>query len=61
VLVGEAWVCSGQSNMEWRVGDSNAPDQESAKGAPANPMLRMFTVASPFRTDDFPATTQQPK
>jgi sialate O-acetylesterase len=28
VLVGEVWVCSGQSNMEWSVRDSDNADQE---------------------------------
>lgn len=26
VLVGEVWICSGQSNMEWRASNSNDPD-----------------------------------
>lgn len=30
VLVGEVWVCSGQSNMEWSVGRSNNAKQEIA-------------------------------
>ena len=44
VLVGEVWVCSGQSNMEWLVGRSNQADKDSAQKAPANPRLRLFTV-----------------
>src|SRR5438876_1079742 len=42
VLVGEVWVCSGQSNMEWRLDRTF----ESAKAieAATNPMLRLFTV-----------------
>lgn len=31
VLVGEVWVCSGQSNMEWVVANSLNPDQEKAE------------------------------
>ena len=42
VLVGEVWICSGQSNMEWTVGNSLNP-QEEAKNA-AYPQIRMFTV-----------------
>lgn len=45
VLVGEVWVCSGQSNMEQSVNGSDKADQEAAKSAPHNPMLRMFQVA----------------
>ncbi|WZO99403.1 sialate O-acetylesterase [Isosphaeraceae bacterium EP7] len=29
VLVGEVWVCSGQSNMQWEVARANDPDLES--------------------------------
>jgi len=44
VLVGEVWVASGQSNMEWSVAAGSQGDKEEAKGAPKNSMLRMFTV-----------------
>jgi sialate O-acetylesterase len=42
VVVGEVWVCSGQSNMEWIVANSLNPEEE-AKAA-NYPLLRMFTV-----------------
>ena len=42
VLVGEVWVGSGQSNMEWRLQQTVGADKEMA--ASANPMLRLFTV-----------------
>lgn len=40
VLVGEVWICSGQSNMQWSVNASNDPDLErlSAK----NDQIRMI-------------------
>jgi sialate O-acetylesterase len=31
VLVGEVWICSGQSNMEWTVGQSDNPEIEIPK------------------------------
>ncbi|HEY0056073.1 MAG TPA: sialate O-acetylesterase [Pedobacter sp.] len=43
VLIGEVWVCSGQSNMEWSLSVSNNAEQEIAD---ANyPQIRHFTVA----------------
>lgn len=42
VLVGEVWVCSGQSNMQWslRQTDNAATEIANAK----YPMIRLFTV-----------------
>lgn len=42
VLVGEVWICSGQSNMEWPLAASSAPEADIASAA--NPHLRLFTV-----------------
>ncbi|MFA4945705.1 MAG: sialate O-acetylesterase [Lentisphaeria bacterium] len=42
VMVGEVWVCSGQSNMEMVV--ANSQDAAAEIGAAANPAIRMFTV-----------------
>ena len=42
VLVGEVWVCSGQSNMEWPLRLSFEPQTAIANSA--NPSLRLFTV-----------------
>jgi sialate O-acetylesterase len=44
VLVGEVWVCSGQSNMEWGVGGCNQSDKDYAFSAPHDNLLRMFQV-----------------
>jgi sialate O-acetylesterase len=42
VLVGEVWICSGQSNMAWRL---NQTDNAEAEIASAKyPMIRLFTV-----------------
>lgn len=53
VLVGEVWVCGGQSNMEWSVNSSADPVKvkESAK----NPNIRRFKV--PHKTSSKPLTT----
>ena len=42
VLVGEVWVASGQSNMEWPMARSFEPEREIANSA--HPNLRLFTV-----------------
>jgi sialate O-acetylesterase len=42
ILVGEVWVCSGQSNMQWSVRQSANPDEEIA--AADFPNIRLFTV-----------------
>lgn len=40
ILVGEVWICSGQSNMQWIVNDSNDADLE--KLAAKYPKIRMI-------------------
>jgi sialate O-acetylesterase len=42
VAVGEVWICSGQSNMEWSVNISEDPDK--VKAGAKHPNLRLFTV-----------------
>jgi len=42
VLVGEVWLCSGQSNMEFRLDRSDAAD--SVIAAALNPKIRLCTV-----------------
>ncbi len=42
VMVGEVWVCSGQSNMEWPLSSSFESQGDIATSS--NPMLRLFTV-----------------
>jgi len=42
VLIGQVWVCSGQSNMQWAVSQSKDPQKEIAE---ANfPKIRLFSV-----------------
>ncbi|MCL4693705.1 MAG: sialate O-acetylesterase [Candidatus Hydrogenedentes bacterium] len=43
VLVGEVWVCSGQSNMQWTVSNSNDAENEIKNAN--HPEIRLFTVA----------------
>jgi len=43
VLVGEVWLASGQSNMEWTVNKTVAEDQAIAAKGPV-PLLRLFQV-----------------
>jgi sialate O-acetylesterase len=42
VLVGEVWLCSGQSNMEWGLGGSINAKEEVA--AAKHPQIRLFNV-----------------
>jgi sialate O-acetylesterase len=42
ILIGEVWICSGQSNMQWRVDQSNNAEEEIA--AANYPKIRFFTV-----------------
>ncbi len=67
VVVGEVWICSGQSNMEWHLhGASNSEQERVAAQYPlirhakihhatagANIYNREGLPASPFRTDDW--------
>lgn len=42
VLVGEVWICSGQSNMQWSVNQCETPDKIKAESANAN--IRLYQV-----------------
>lgn len=42
VLVGEVWLCSGQSNMEWTVASSDNAQQEIANGN--HPLIRHIKI-----------------
>ncbi|MDQ3755282.1 MAG: sialate O-acetylesterase, partial [Acidobacteriota bacterium] len=43
VLVGEVWLVSGQSNMQWRLSESR--DGEAAVAAANHPAIRLFNVS----------------
>ena len=49
VLIGEVWICSGQSNMQWTVGSSKALLHESIKAANL-PLIRHIRVDGRFST-----------
>jgi sialate O-acetylesterase len=42
ILIGEVWICSGQSNMEWTVSNSNNPAEEIA--AADHPRIRHIKI-----------------
>lgn len=42
ILVGEVWVCSGQSNMQWSVQQSDKAQEEIS--AATHPNIRLFNV-----------------
>lgn len=52
VLVGEVWVCSGQSNMEWPLDKSFEPQADIASAT--NAQIRLFLV--PKNKSDAPTT-----
>jgi len=42
VLVGEVWICSGQSNMEWTLAGTDGAQEEIARAD--HPLIRQFKV-----------------
>ena len=56
VMIGDVWVCSGQSNMEWRVIQSNNAEEEIASAN--HPNIRLFTV--PNKIDKEPQNNTYP-
>jgi sialate O-acetylesterase len=51
VLIGEVWLCSGQSNMEWSA-NSKIDNKEYEIENANHPKIRLFTVEK--RTSDYP-------
>ncbi|MDA1017001.1 MAG: sialate O-acetylesterase [Planctomycetota bacterium] len=60
VLVGEVWICSGQSNMEWALRWTLNAKEETA--AAKHPLIRLFNVpghiTNPLPQDTCPGTWQ---
>lgn len=46
VLIGEVWLCSGQSNMEWRVSQAMNANEEAARAT--DTQIRFFTVTNRY-------------
>jgi sialate O-acetylesterase len=44
VLIGDVWICSGQSNMEWSVAGSDKATQNAAYKKDGEPNIRLFRV-----------------
>ena len=55
VLVGDVWLCSGQSNMEWRLRSSRDADLEiPSSNSPGLRYLRIRPEGSPEPRENFP-------
>ena len=58
VLVGEVWICSGQSNMEWPLSRALNPKEEIE--AANHPLIRLFDVpghtTSPIAKEECPGS-----
>lgn len=50
IMLGEVWICSGQSNMEWRVSQAANPQQEIADAQ--HPMIRFFDVPKHIKQNE---------
>ena len=53
VLVGEVWLCSGQSNMEWGVFDTQVADEAKQADDPGLRIRHVNKVPSAFPQDGF--------
>lgn len=54
VLIGQVWLCSGQSNMNWSAANGIA-DMQQELTQPMNPQIRLFTVtknSTPYPLED---------
>ncbi len=57
IMIGDVWICSGQSNMEWTVSNSNNAEEEIMNAG--HPNIRLLDVGRNFQlspVDDIPAT-----
>lgn len=56
ILIGDVWLCGGQSNMEWTMEKSKDAERHIAEAK--FPQIRLFTVA---RTPSFTKQTDVPE
>lgn len=50
ILVGEVWLCSGQSNMEWSMAQTEHAAEEIAKAD--HPQIRLFNIPEHLSQDE---------
>lgn len=59
ILVGEVWLCSGQSNMEWTVAASLNPQEEiAAANFPAIRQMKIAHLTAALPQEDVPSAWQ---
>jgi sialate O-acetylesterase len=51
VLVGDVWLCSGQSNMQWSMTQAEKTEYEETLKTANNPNIRLFHVNLVFNAD----------
>ena len=49
IVVGEVWLCAGQSNMQWRVRQNDHAEQIIAEAA--DPLIRLFDPTSWYASE----------
>lgn len=60
VLVGDVWICGGQSNMEWTLRGSRDADLEiQSADTPAIRFIRLPKIARDVPQDDFPVSNDR--
>ena len=51
ILIGDVWLCSGQSNMEWSMTRASKEEYEELLKTVDNPNIRLFHVRKTFNAD----------
>lgn len=58
VLIGDVWICSGQSNMEWPLSKSTKNPKEAYEAQKNNPQLRLFRLPDHIKAPEPAADTK---